>query len=86
MSNTNPIKKKQMWTQVLVKGKQFLLLTRHSPCYSYKQSSPVKVLAVIEERKHLRKKEKIHCHLRYGYFLTVNQIVMTTVDFNPEAT
>jgi hypothetical protein len=35
------------------KGKQFLLLRRHPPCYSYIQSSLVKVLAVIEERKHL---------------------------------
>jgi hypothetical protein len=37
--------------------------------------------AVIEQRKHLRKKWKIHCYLRYGGFLTVNQIVMTKVDF-----
>jgi hypothetical protein len=27
----------------------------HWSCYSYIQSSPVKVLAVIEERKHLHK-------------------------------
>jgi hypothetical protein len=39
------------WTQMLVTDKQFLLLIRHRPCYSYIQSSPVKVLAVIEERK-----------------------------------
>ena len=32
------------------------LLIRHPPCYSYIQSSMIKVLAVIEERKHLRKK------------------------------
>jgi hypothetical protein len=25
--------------------------------------------------------EKIHCHLRWGYFVNVNQIVMTTVEF-----
>jgi len=37
-------------------------------------------VAVIEERKHLRNKEKIHCHLRYWYFVMVNQIVMTTVE------
>ena len=36
-------------------------------------SSPVKVLSVIEERKNLRKRSKIHSHLRYGYFVTVNQ-------------
>ena len=45
---------KQEWTQVLAKSKQFLLLISHLPCYSYIQSSPVKVLAVIEERNHLR--------------------------------
>jgi len=39
---------------VLAKGKQFLLLIRHPPGYSYIQSSPVKVLELIEERKHLK--------------------------------
>jgi hypothetical protein len=24
---------------------------------------------------------KIHCHLGYGYFVTVNQFVMMTVEF-----
>jgi hypothetical protein len=65
---------------VLAKGKQF------DPA-SYKTTGvlriytviPVKVLAVIEVRKHLREKSKIHCHLRYRYFVAVNQIVMTTV-------
>ena len=33
------------YIQVFVKGKQFL--KRHPPCYSYIQSSPVKVLTVI---------------------------------------
>jgi NAD-dependent dihydropyrimidine dehydrogenase PreA subunit len=51
------------------------------PCYSFIQSSPVKVLPVITDRKHLHKMWKIHFHLRYGYFLAVNQIVMTTVEF-----
>jgi len=32
-------------------------------------------------KKSLRKKEKIHCHLRYEYFVTVNQKVITTVEF-----
>jgi hypothetical protein len=58
MSNTDPTKK-QRWTQVLVKGKQFLLLIRHPQCYS----------PSLEERKNLCIKEKIHCHLRYGYFV-----------------
>jgi hypothetical protein len=33
------------------KGKEFLLLMARPSCYSYIQSSPVKVLAVIEETK-----------------------------------
>jgi hypothetical protein len=37
-----------------MKVRQFLLLIRHLLCCS----SPVKVFAVIEERKHLRKKSK----------------------------
>jgi hypothetical protein len=56
--NTDSTKKNRGWTQVLVKGKQFLLLIRHPLCYSYRQSTPVKVLTVIEERKHLCKKIK----------------------------
>jgi hypothetical protein len=51
----------------LVKGKQFLLLIKHPPCYSCIQSNPVKLLAVTKEIKHLCKKKKIHCLLRYGY-------------------
>jgi hypothetical protein len=41
----------------------------------------VKILSVIGERKNLRKKEKIYCNLRYGYFVMVNMIVMTTVEY-----
>ena len=37
--------------------------------------------SVIEERKHLHQKYKIHCHLRYGYFVLVHQIVLMTVQF-----
>ena len=36
-------------------NRQRRFLTGHWSCYSYIQSSPVKVLAVIEERKHLHK-------------------------------
>jgi hypothetical protein len=53
-------------------------LVKHPLCYSYIQSSLVKILAVTaEERKNLRKKYKIHvhCHFRYGYFIKVNQWV-----------
>ena len=46
ISNTDP-SKNQGWTHMLKKGKQFLFLIRHPPCYSYIQSSPAKVLAVI---------------------------------------
>jgi hypothetical protein len=45
---------------MLAKSKQFLLLIRRLACYSYIQSSLVKVLAVIKERKNLRKKYEIH--------------------------
>jgi len=58
-----------------------MILIRYPPCHSYIQSSLVKVLAVIEERKKNRKKENIHYYFRYGYFVTVKQIVMTTVEF-----
>ena len=36
MSNTDPIKKRR-WTQVLPEGKQFMLLIRYPPRYSYSQ-------------------------------------------------
>jgi hypothetical protein len=36
MINTDPTKKR-WWTQVFVKGKQFLSLLRHTSCYSYNQ-------------------------------------------------
>ena len=43
MSNTDPTKNRA-WTQVLVKGKQFLLLIRHLSCYSYIQWSSVSLV------------------------------------------
>ena len=58
-----------MSTQVLANGKHFMFPLR------------LKVLSVIEERKILYISEKINCHLRNGYFVTVNQFVMTTVNF-----
>jgi len=36
---------------------------------------------VKEERKHLRQTEEIHNNLIYGYFIRVNQMVMT-VEFS----
>ena len=44
MSITDLIKK-QRYTQVLAKGKQFLILIRHSQSYVY----PLKVLSMREE-------------------------------------
>jgi hypothetical protein len=35
------------WTHVFSKGKQFLLLIMHPPCYSYIFSSPIKVVSVM---------------------------------------
>ena len=69
---THVLEKGKGWTDVLEKGKQFLLLI---------ESSPIKVLSMTEKRgEKLRKREKIHFHFRNGYFVTVTQIVMTTVD------
>ena len=34
-----------------MKGKQFLLLIKHPPCYAYIQIGPVKGLALFEERQ-----------------------------------
>ena len=48
--------KNRGWTHVLAKGKQFLPSCKTLPCYSYIQSSSVKILIVTETRKHLRKK------------------------------
>jgi hypothetical protein len=84
--NPECIKTHKRTTQVLTKGKPLLLLIRHPPCYSYIQLSPVKLFAVIEERKHLRKKEKIHCHLRYVYSVTVDCRFLCSDDFNVGAT
>ena len=40
---------------------------------------PSEMLVRDREKENLRRKENIHCHLRYGYFVAINQIVMTTV-------
>ena len=50
MSNMVPTKKKR------TRGELRYLRGVSSSCFLYIQSSPVKVLAVIEERKHLCKK------------------------------
>jgi hypothetical protein len=73
----------QVWSKYL----KFLFLTRHPPCY---WATQVKALSVIYVRPNLHKRQNIHCHLRNGYFVNINQFVMTTVDlsddFNLEAT
>ena len=55
--------------------RQFLFLIRHPPLYSYIFKFS-KVLAVIQEIKHLRKKETSYCLLRRAYFVAVNMIMM----------
>ena len=79
--NKTKNKTKQKSFAFRAKGKQFLLHIRHR-CYSYIQPSPIKILSVIKERKqNLLKRKKIQCYLRYGQFVVVKQIVMTTVSF-----
>jgi hypothetical protein len=41
--------------------------------------SPVKVLVLKEERKHLRQKYTVYFQLRYGYFIAVTRIVISTL-------
>jgi len=36
---------------------------------------------LVEEIQNLRKKENIHCHLRNNDIITLNQFLMTTVEF-----
>jgi hypothetical protein len=59
-------------------GLKFLLI-RHPSCCSYIRSSPVKVLVLKEERKHLRQKYTVYFQLRYGYFIAVTRIVISTL-------
>ena len=63
---------------VIQKG--YDLATQASLRCFYVDSNSVEDLAEIKVRKNIRKKEKIHCHLRYRYFVTVNLIVTMNVD------
>ena len=75
MSNMDPPpQKKREYTHVLTQGKQFLFPIRYPPCYSYIGKSS-KSLAGDRGKK--GKGEMIACYLRNGYFITVNQCVMT---------
>lgn len=47
----------------------------------YPCPSKMNLDSMIEERKNESKKEMIHCHLTYGYFVVVNQIVITSVEY-----
>ena len=62
MSYTDPTLKTEMHSGAR-EGQGFLLLITHTSYYSYIQSSPIKVLAVMEKTKHPCKKYKILCHL-----------------------
>jgi hypothetical protein len=59
------------WTPVLAKGNQFLILKRH-PIYTVRSD-----INFVDDRK--RNWEKMHCHLRYGYFIVGNQFMISTV-------
>ena len=63
MSNTDPIKNRGE-LMCSRRESKFLLPIRHPSCYSYIQLSPVKVLAVVEERRLLCKK--------YNYIHTID--------------
>ena len=65
--------------QVLAKGKQFMLLIRHSMCYSYIYifSSSVNILSVMEEIKNIYAKRTI---VMRDMDILVDQIVMTTLE------
>jgi hypothetical protein len=73
MSNTDPYKKRgELVCSQRVSRSRFLYNTSHI------QLSSIKVCAVIEERKQLRKNKQIYCYLRCEYFAMVNQVVMPT--------
>ena len=55
--------------------KQFLFLITHPQSYSYIVKSS-NVLAVIQEIKHIRRKESSHCVLRHEYFVAINMILI----------
>ena len=68
MSNTDPIKNRGE-LMCSRRESKFLLPIRHPSCYSYIQLSPVKVLAVVEERRLLCKK--------YNYIHTIDIDIQT---------
>jgi hypothetical protein len=71
------------WRRCFISFKQFLFLIRHPRSYSYIVKS-TKVLAMIQEIKHLRQKETSHCLLRHEYFITVNMSVIFNTVTKPK--
>jgi hypothetical protein len=60
---------------MLARGKQFLLLIRHPPCYSFIQSTPVKNSTLIEERKKSTHHND-HVSFTNSYCLHIHRIVI----------
>jgi len=71
MNNMDPTKKIWKWIQELVKDEQFMFLIRHSYTNLFKSGNNI---VGGREKKNLHKREKIHCHLRFESFLTVNSL------------
>ena len=70
------VRENRMYNQewiILTEGQAVPASYKTPSCDSYVVNSG-KSFSVIEERKHLRKNEKIHYHFRNGYFVTVSQI------------
>ena len=70
---------------MIEKAEQFMLLTKHPPLYSYIQSSPVKVLAVIEEKNiFLKEKDPLSFEIwmfRNGFQISNQFRIMTSFGF-----
>ena len=78
------IKDKQHEIQVFPKSKQFWFHIRHRQCYS--QSNPVNCLVGDRRTTNIYLKNKqSHCRVRNGYFVTINQFVMSTVEICSDA-
>ena len=78
------IKDKQHEIQVFAKSKPFRFHIRHRQCYS--QSNPVNCLVGDRRTTNIYlKKIQTHCRVRNGYFATINQFVMSTVEICSDA-
>jgi hypothetical protein len=79
MSNRDPTGGLRMRTLGSRRDKQFLLLITHPLCYSYIQPSPVKVFALIEERKKSTSKVILDSLSSEIWIFCNGQIVMNSV-------